>query len=132
MKDRMFVVQHPTGVVVDVQEKHMRETLAWLSNEPRAERRRILASVEKALENAATLVKTGYATAEDLQDACADVCIWFANEVREGRVDLVACQYKNGNPPTAWQLAKFKKWHSKTTVDDTLAQMKVLRDLRAN
>jgi len=131
-QDRIFVVQHPGGMVVDVREEDMQSCLEWLTNASRAERRRVLQSVNRALANAARLVKSGYASERDLKDACNDVGIWFANEVGEGRVDLANGRYKDGPLLTADYVAAFKNWHSTTTVEDTIDRMSRLRSLRAN
>ena len=49
-QNRMFCVQHTTGLVADMREDEVRKTVGRLTNFSRAERKRVLKSVDKALE----------------------------------------------------------------------------------
>jgi hypothetical protein len=128
--DRIYVVQHPLGMVADVREEHLLGALARLNEMSRAERRRVMKSVNCALENTHRLQVTGYASEKDLQDAASDVGIWFANEIREGRVNLGKDNL--GPDSTPEDFAKFREWHSRATVEDTLKVMERRRHLRQN
>ena len=80
------------GLIADVREEDLEDGIAHLRQCSRQERKQILKSVEKALDQALKLTASGKAELSEQQrrDIANDIGIWFAGEVLAGRAE----QYK--------------------------------------
>lgn len=80
------------GLIADVREEDLEAGIASLRNCLRQERKQILKSVEKALDQALRITASGKAELSEQQrrDIANDIGIWFAGEVLAGRAE----QYK--------------------------------------
>lgn len=80
------------GLIADVREEDLEAGITSLRQCSRQERRQILKSVEKTLDQALRLTASGKAELSEQQrrDIANDIGIWFAGEVLAGRAE----QYK--------------------------------------
>lgn len=80
------------GLIADVREEDLEAGIASLRQCSRQERKQILKSVEKALDQTLRFTAGGKATLSEQQrqDIANDIGIWFAGEVLAGRAE----QYK--------------------------------------
>lgn len=80
------------GLIADVRDEDLEAGIASLRECSRQERKQILKSVEKALDQALRLTASGKAELSEQQrrDIANDIGIWFAGEVLVGRAE----QYK--------------------------------------
>lgn len=80
------------GLIADVREEDLEAGIASLRECSRQERKQILKSVEKTLDQALKFTASGNAELSEQQrrDIANDIGIWFAGEVLAGRAE----QYK--------------------------------------
>lgn len=78
------------SLVADVRQCDFEEIMRLRKDENESSRRKILRSVVKSLEQAATLLSQGYVPTDDERaDIANDVGIWLSYEVAAGRATFV-------------------------------------------
>lgn len=73
------------GLIADVRDEDLEEGIAYLRQCSRSERKQILKSVEKALNQALKL--KGELSEQQRQDTANDIGIWLAGEILAGRAE---------------------------------------------
>lgn len=68
--------------------RDLRQAINDLRAMPHPQRKRVMNSVNRALEQTYPEVQAGTASQEMAMQCCQDVALWFANEVVEGRATL--------------------------------------------
>ncbi|MDE3016591.1 MAG: hypothetical protein KGI29_06710 [Pseudomonadota bacterium] len=77
------------GLIADVRDQDLEEGMAYLKACSRQERKQILKSVEKTLDQALKLTASGKTDLSEQQrrDIANDIGIWFAGETLAGRAE---------------------------------------------